>query len=105
MIELLYVNWSRGNHAAISDHNIESWYESILETCITEAKCGVIIASDLQLTRLRVGIVEGELAPFKLLCDDGEYHFDKDGSLLSLCPEIANQNIKLMSRILKWSVK
>lgn len=63
MKELITVEFHSDNTLAVSDSNIESWYQDWLATGTDVLK----IACELQLLRLRIGVMDGELTPFNLL--------------------------------------
>ena len=64
----------------VSDYCVEDWYDYVLKTNDYPIK----LSTETMLSRLRVGVIEGDLAPFflELEWDEEVYHqVNDDGSV------------------------
>lgn len=77
--QFLAVTWSPDDSLAICDNNLESWYQDVLSSLDNSKGVHLFVATELQVMRLRVGIKEGDIEPFKLNIKGDVFHIGQNG--------------------------
>lgn len=93
----------------VPDMNLEDWYQDILKTEKRNAGYtpnkvqSVMIATELQLLRLRLGVAEGDFEPFTLFVYTPitqKYEIGRDGRIIGKWPDFGDIMDDLLTRII-----
>lgn len=86
------------NTTAVADDEVEAWYSDLLKSNYVH----ILISTQVQLLRLRVGVAEKEITPFELFIDFESFTTcDKNGVLVKYPPQF-NVGLSLMAKLAKY---
>lgn len=83
------------NVTAVADAEVENWYQDILK----QTESWILISTQVQLLRLRVGALEGEITPFELWVDYEKFTDCDSNGKLSKHPDQFNANVLLLAKL------
>lgn len=93
---------------AVSDIEVESWYNSVLiSPNYGYSDCTIFVSTEVMLDRLRLGLLRGEICPFKIVCEVTGYRSEVNqfGKILNYTDFPLDIGLRLTTDILTESAR